>query len=89
MTSLNHQSIKEESLSSKSSSGHMDEYDEVLNNYHQKKKAQTNKKRLQELLTLSMKRLKEYHILDFIRLLDETMVVLIGLHTIHSAVARG
>ena len=67
----------------------MDEYDEVLNNYHQKKKAQTNKKRLQELLTLSMKRLKEYHILDFIRLLDETMVVLIGLHTIHSAVARG
>ena len=64
----------------------MNEYDEVLNKYHQKKKSLISKQRLNDLLSVSFKKLEEYQVLEFIRLLNDTLYVLIEIHSVNSTV---
>jgi hypothetical protein len=64
----------------------VEEYDEVLNKYHQKSNAKVTKKRFLELQNVCCRKLEECEVIDFTRNLDECLKVCIDLHSKHSAV---
>lgn len=71
---------------SEESSSVIQEYDEILNQYHQKNNSKVTKKRLNELIQVCNNKLSQGEVLDFTRNLEDCLKVSLALHTQNSQV---
>jgi hypothetical protein len=68
------------------SSSLIQEYDEILNKYHQKTKAKVTKKRLHELIIVCNNKLAQGEVVGFTRNLEDCLTVSEALHSDNSPV---